>query len=293
MVEAHILPTQVIFTREWQPEGKPQHLQQNQTLLLDMYKRISGGIVPLPLSDIKERTLCGHTAIIGLGSGRLFTFGYNHREDYTSKHPESRDIFKGFLQWFLASYGLMKPEALQEEQVPTMLLLERGEDEHRRIRGTRHFEGYARLQGWHVRRLDCRVASMEEQLRALLKASLLVTVHGAGMAMAAFLSPRAVAVEKMPFGFTTDFYYGYANWLDMASVSLVVWHEQESMQHIGTVGADVAGVSQPCGKNADVYVTEATAADMLQMTHLIWLTPLSKREQTTYLNRPAMHRCSK
>lgn len=134
---------------------------------------------------------------------------------------------------------------------------------------------------------------MEEQLRVLLKASLLVTVHGAGMAMAAFLSPRAVAVEMMPFGFSTDFYYGYANWLDMASVSHVVWHEQDSMRHIGMVGADVAGVSQPCGKNADVYVTEATAADMLKMAHLIWMTPLSQRKQTTYLNRPAVHQCGR
>ena len=281
----------MIFTRDWQPEGKPENLQQNQTLLLDMYKRISGGVKPLPLSSIKQGTLCGHTAIIGLESGHLFRFGYDHREDYTSKHPESRDIFRGFLQWFLAAYGLMKPGALQEEQVPTMLLLERGEDEHRRIRGARHFEGYAHSQGWHVRTLDCRVASMEEQLRALLKASLLVTVHGAGMAMAAFLPPRAVAVEMMPFGFTTDFYYGYANWLDMASVSHVVWHEQESMQHIGVIGADVAGVSQPCGKNADVFVTNLTAAGMLQMAHLIWMTPLSQRKQTTYLNRPAVHHC--
>ena len=219
-----------------------------------MYKRISGGVEPLPLSSMKEGTLCSHTAIIVLESGRLLKFGYDHREDYTSKHPESRDIFRGFLQWFLAAYGLMKPEALQQEQVPTMLLLERGEDEQRQIRGARHFEGYARSQGWHVKRLDCRVASMEEQLRALLKASLLITVHGAGMAMAAFLSPRAVAVEMMPFGCTTDFYYGYANWLDMASVSHIVWHEQESVRHIGMIGADVAGVSQPCGKNADVYV---------------------------------------
>lgn len=283
----------MIFTREWQPEGKPEHLQQNQTRLLDMYERVSGGVKPLSLSSLEKRTLCSHTAVVGLESGRLLRFGYDHREEYTDKHPESRDILGGFLQWFLAAYGLMKPEALQEEQVPTVLLVERGEDEHRRIRGAEHFEDYARLQGWHVRRLNCRVASMEEQLKALLRASLLVTVHGAAMAMAAFLPPRAVAVEMMPFGFTTDFYHGYANWLDMAGVSHVVWHEQESMQHIGRIGVDVAGVSPPCGKNADVFVTEATAADMLQMAHLIWMTPLRQREQTTYLNRPAVHHCSK
>ena len=292
MLRATISPTQVIFTREWQPEGKPEHLRQNQTRLLDMYERISGGLKPLNLRSLKERIVCGHTGVIGLDTGRLYKFGYDHREEYTDKHPESRDIFRGFLQWFLAAYGLMKPETLQDKQVPTILIVERGEDEWRRIMGTEHFETYASSQGWHVERLNCRVASMEEQLMTLLRASLLVTVHGAAMAMAAFLPPRAVAVEMMPFGFTKEFYHGYANWLDMAIVSHVVWHEQEQMQHIGEVGVDVAGVSQPCGKNSDVFVTEASAADMLQTAHLIWMTPLGRREQTTYLNRPAVHQCN-
>ena len=292
-LRATIVPTQVVFTSAWLPEGKPEHLQQNQTRLLDMYERLSGGLKPLVLSSLKERAVCGHTGVIGLESGRLFRFGYDHREEYTDKYPESRDIFRGFLQWFLAAYGLTKPETLQDKQVPTVLIVERGEDEWRRIRGAQHFENYARLQGWHVESLNCRVASMEEQLVTLLRASLLVTVHGAALAMAAFLPPRAVAVEMMPFGFTKEFYHGYANWLDMAAVSHVVWHEQEVMQHIGEVGVDVQGVSQPCGKNADVFVTEASAADMLQMAHLIWMTPLGRRQQTTYLNRPAVEQCSK
>ena len=88
----------MIFTREWRPEGKLEHLQENQTRLLDMYKKISEAVKPLHLSEIKERTLCSHTAIIGLKSGRLFRFGYDHCKDYTSKHPESRDTFRGFLQ---------------------------------------------------------------------------------------------------------------------------------------------------------------------------------------------------
>ena len=283
----------MIFTREWQPEGKPEHLQQNQTRLLDIFRTVSGGVKPLSLSSMEAHTLCGHTAIIGMEGGRLFKFGYDHREDYMDRYPESRDVFGEFLQWFLAAYGLMKPEALQELHVPTVLLVERGEDEHRRIRGAENFEDYARSQSWHVRRLNCRVAGMEEQLKALLKASLLVTVHGAAMAMAGFLPPRAVAVEMMPFGFTTDFYHGYANWLDMASVSHVVWHEEDSMQHIEMIGMDVAGVSQPCGKNADVFVAKADAAKMLQAAYLIWRTPLRHREQTTYLNRPAVQQCSK
>ena len=49
---------------------------------------------------------------------------------------------------------------------------------------------------------------MEEQLKILRDASLLVTVHRAAMVMAAFLSPRAVAVEMIPIGFITDFYHG-------------------------------------------------------------------------------------
>ena len=101
----------------------------------------------------------------------------------------------------------------------------------------------------------------------------------------------------MPFGFTTDFCHGYANWLDLAGVSHIVWHEQESVQHIGADirvdGVEVAGVSQPCGKNTDVFVTEVAAAEMLQMAHLIWQTPLGQRTQTTYLNRPAVRHCRK
>ena len=123
-------------------------------------------------------------------------------------------------------------------------------------------------------RIYLQGGQLNGQLRALLKASLLITVHGAAMVMAAFLLPGAIAVEMMPLGFTTDFHHGYANWPDMASVSHVVWHEQGSMQHIGIIGADMAGVSQPCGKYADGLVTEAFAADMLQTAHLIWMTIL-------------------
>ena len=70
----------------------------------------------------------------------------------------------------------------------------------------------------------------------------------------------------------------------MAGVSHVVWPEEESMQHTGMIGADVGGVPHPCGKNAGVYSTDTSAADMLQMAHLIRMTPLSQREHTLYLS---------
>lgn len=70
----------------------------------------------------------------------------------------------------------------------------------------------------------------------------------------------------------------------MAGVSHAVWPGQESMQHIGMIGADVGGVSYLSSKNADVFITDTSAADMLQMAHLIWMTPLSQREHTLYSN---------
>ena len=46
----------------------------------------------------------------------------------------------------------------------------------------------------------------------------------------------------------------------MASVFPVVCHEQQMMQHIKMIGAVVLGGFQPCGRDADVFLTEATAA---------------------------------
>lgn len=134
--------------------------------------------------------------------------------------------------------------------------------------------------------------SLEEQMRAMARASILIAVHGAELAVAAFLDPSAVAVELMPYGYCPgdDFYHGYSNWFDLAGVRHLIWHMQAVPAPsvlIEALGPNAPKGRHNCHKQADVYINAPTAKGILSAAYKAWKGPLlGKRDfnKDKYLN---------
>lgn len=197
-----------------------------------------------------------------------------------------------FVAWVLQGFGLIQGDGHSDP--PKLLIFERGATDRRQLHGVQLLEEFALSQEWAVQRIMPSTTSIEDQLKAVISASMLVTIHGAAFALAAFLPRKAVAVELMPYGFVPgeDFYAGYANWLDMAGISHMVWHEQDVAHHVSQDDDAANGIIR-CGKHSDLWLGLHDATHICEAAYRTLTTPLRMRTagEVINMNRPPVLHC--
>lgn len=82
----------------------------------------------------------------------------------------------------------------------------------------------------------------------------------------------------MPYGFVPgdDFYAGYANWLDMAGITHMVWHDQDTAHHVGQDDDNATRVHR-CGKHTDIWLGSLDAVHICEVVYRSLTTPLRMR----------------
>ena len=282
----------VVFVHDWPAVNslRPDY----ESFFLDIYATVSGGVRPQTLGQLPD-VVCAETALVGVEPDFLFPFSMWGRMDYTDRHRWAPPMFSGFVDWVLRAYNLQQPDPPAEDASTPglMLIVTRTAGHSRQMLGSDALAEHARQQGWHVQAMDIGVLSMREQLELIMSASVFITVHGAAITLAAFLPVRAVVLELMPVGFGSPgstglnlhFYNGYANWLDAASVSHVVWHDQHGERAPGGTEADWERV---CGKDSNVVLTDDAVREVFSAVETVWQTPPGARQRgkVTYLNQP-------
>ena len=270
--------------------GWPGVQGEHESKFLGVYEAVSGGLRPDALEDLPD-VVCAETVIVGIEPQHLFPFDSHARLDYTGRHRWAPVLFSGYVDWVLSAYRLEQPD-VSDEDAPErglVLIVTRTAGHSRQLGGSSALAEHARARGWRVRTVDAGALSIREQLEAVLTASIFVSVHGSAMTLAAFLPARAVAVELMPVGFgvpgNCDAYFGFANWLDVASVSHIVWHDQQGMRD--PFGGAAAGASAKCGKQAHVLLDNAAMVEVFGSAEKVWQThPRDRQSTVSYLNGP-------
>lgn len=280
---------QIIFLNHWGNVADDSDVGKKW---LGFFERMSGGVPPITPETLPA-TICATTAIVGpTPHGPGLHMSNTDKYDYVSEHYRSKETMKHYVSWILQGFGLVQGDGYADP--PKLLILERGPEDRRQMHGVEHIEKVANDRGWIVQKLLPSVTSVEDQLKAVLSANLLITVHGAAFALAAFLPRKAVAVELMPYGFVPgdDFYAGYANWLDMAGVTHIVWHEQGVDSHVHQDNDGAKDIIR-CGKQADLFLGYLDVVHICDAAHRVYITPLRQRfaGEVLYLNRPAVQRC--
>ena len=213
--------------------------------------------------------------------------------DYAEQYAWLPAMFSGYKAWVLRAYGLKlpDPEAVAE-QPGLVLIVTRTAGHSRQMQGSAGLAEHARARGWRVRMMDISTLSIREQIEMFMTASIFICVHGAATTLAAFLPVRAVAVELMPHGFGSgaaehlDCYHCFTNWLDIASVSHVVWHDPHLQKAPGSSDADRASI---CGKQAHVVLDDAAVREVFSAAEQLWHThPIDRgnKGKVIYLNEP-------
>ena len=271
-----------VFMHDW-----PSVHGGYESRFLGVYEAVSGGVRPQTLGQLPD-VVCAETAVVGVEPKYLFPIAYDSRLDYTSDTLRWAPVtFSGFKEWILKAYGLVQPEPRGE--LGLVLIVTRTAGHTRQMQGSEALAEHARQKGWGVQMMDISTLSVREQIELVMTASIFISVHGAALTLAAFLPVSAVAVELMPVGFGTtqnlDFYYGYSNWLDVASVSHVVWHDEFVQRAVGETEADWKSV---CGKQAHVLLDDAAVVGIFTAAEQLWHTHSRDRERgkVWYLNEP-------
>ena len=277
----------LVFVHDW-----PYVHGEYERKFLEIFETVSGGVRPETLAQLPD-VACAETAIVGVEPQHLFPLPYDIRleRDYAGRFSWASSIFRGYVDWILRAYDLQLPDFSEEDAAEQglVLIVTRTAGHSRQMRGSDALAEHARQMGWRVQTLDISTLSIREQLEVVMTASIFISVHGAALTLAAFLPVRSVAVELMPVGFgsaaNTDFYYGFANWLDVASVSHIVWHDQ--LVPNGSSGIDVDWGSV-CGKQAHVQLTSDAVKDIFSAAEEVWHSHPGDRQKSKvwYINEP-------
>ena len=73
-----------------------------------------------------------------------------------------------------------------------------------------------------------------------------------------------------------DIYAGYANRSDMAGITHMVWHEQNTEHHVDQDDDAANGISR-CGKQADLWLGYLDAVHICEAAHTTLRTRLRMR----------------
>ena len=278
----------LVFVHDWASvkELTPQY----EARFLGAYEVVSGGVPPEEISHLPE-VVCAETAIVGIEPQLLYPFSYFWKVDYlTEMHAWVPRLFPGFVDWVVSAYRLLP--VLSDEEAPTeqglVLIVTRTAGQSRQMQGATALAEHARGRGWRVQTIDISMLSIREQIELFMNASILIGVHGAALTLAAFMPVRGVAVELMPYGFGGsqhfDCYHCFENWLGMASISHITWHDQ----HQAPGEADAAPWGSVCGKQAHVFLDAAAVLEVFSAAEKLWHTHPADRQKAKvwYLNEP-------
>ena len=273
----------LVFYKDWASvkEVRPEY----EAVFLGAFEAVSGGVPPEELVHLPD-IVCAETAILGLEPELLYPFHLFHRLDFSGARSWVPRLFPGFVDWVLSAYRLSP--VLSDEEVATtpgtVLIITRTAGQSRQMRGSSALAEHARQRGWHVQLMDISTLPIREQIRVFQTASILIGVHGAALTLAAFMPARAVMVELMPHGYGNsehfDCYYCFSNWLEIAGISHVVWHDQRQ--------APGAERRSGCSKQAHVVLDSDAVVEVFSAAEKVWHThPADRRTgKTWYLNEP-------
>lgn len=265
-------------------EGAWHGNAQRSGFLDGVWRDLSGGLEIFDMADHVKETFCARTAIFGSPAHPLTSYNV---ELPLHTVLRNRPRHQRFAQWVLSRYNLTHLPENRGDRQPVITIIDRTAEMYRTIMNQEQFISIATSFTPNVRSIKLEGMSIVEQLQVAVETDILIGVHGAGLAMGAFLPPWGVLVELKPFGYGTgvrDFYPGFCQWARLHGIQFMGWHNRDralSMQ---------AGQDPLYFKNFHTYLDLGNITLIIKSAIELATAPASQRKinECTQLNEPML-----
>ena len=261
------------------------HRSPKKVAFLDTVWQALSGASVVRMADHVKHSFCTRTAILGSPAHPLISYNV----DLSTKAViKDRPRHQKFAKWFLSKYNVSHPAAeARDPSQPVITLIDRTAERFRTIMNQDEVMSIARSFSMNARAVKLEAMSIDEQLRTAAQTDVLIGVHGAGMAMAAFLPPWGVVVELKPFGFGTgirDFYPGFCSWARLHGIQYMGWHNRDRAR------SKQAGTDPLYFKNFHTSIDPENITFIIQSAiNLTLVAPKHRRvNECTQLNAPIL-----
>mmetsp|Transcript_21589 Transcript_21589/g.35762 ORF Transcript_21589/g.35762 Transcript_21589/m.35762 type:complete len:470 (+) Transcript_21589:126-1535(+) len=163
----------------------------------------------------RSETIRYERAAFAIPGSASFLIKYEHEKNDCSDSA----ILRSFLNSILLHYGLLHTQTSEKPVLTISSRTHRGDHipQNRIIENEGEIfelvKEVAEREGWRAQRRDFARIPFREQIALMRNTSMLIGMHGAGMAYLNFLPPKSVVVELFPLGFHKYIYRNNAYWL--------------------------------------------------------------------------------